>query len=298
MIIKKEFTLLHNVKNTLSLSKSAIDQFSVENGPRKIFVMLEMMKQRINHFTKDKIFSLISNIKERETIHVVHMKNYILPISYNEPTKDIIINLASFGVDDIYPNNPGSYNIYACMVYGMTLKSLLNQEIKIDEKYSPVISSYLTSVIIRIFGKSYGLLGSFSTEINKLKFLINCYILEAFFGIKGQESYRKAATYASFDYRKIENKLENQSFSNINEFIASLSTFKIMPGMNRHMFAAKIMKMFSVNFIPALEDCSRFISILTTSNISSSSVVPTYLYKYDERSFNNILEISKRIFKT
>lgn len=296
MITNKNFTLLRDVKNILNTPKNVLDQLSIENGSKKVFVMLELIRQRVNHFTKDKVYSVISDLNARKKVHIVNVKSYILPISYNQPTDGIIVNLASFGTDDIYPSNPGSYNLYACLVYGITLRGLIKGDVVVDQKYTASISSYLTSILIRAFGKTYGLLGSFSSEINKLKFLVNCYVLEAFFGISGEVSFRKAASFSSYDYRLVKDQLKEQSFSNINEFISSLSTFKIMPGINRHMFAAKIMRMFSVNFIPALEDCARFISILTTSNIQSSSVVPTILYKYDENSFNNILEISKRLF--
>ena len=70
-----------------------------------------------------------------------------------------------------------------------------------------------------------------------------------------------------------------------------------MPGLNVYMFLAEIVKRFGFNFLPALEDLSRFISILTASNIPGTSVVPSFLSKYDETSFNNILQISKSIFK-
>jgi len=55
--------------------------------------------------------------------------------------------------------------------------------------------------------------------------------------------------------------------------------------------------MLGLNFMPAMEDMSRFISILTTSDVRGSNIVPAWISKYNERAYQNILEISKNIFK-
>jgi len=297
MIIKKNFTLLKNVPNYLSLSKTMINKISIENGPRKLFVMLELIKHRVNHFTKKRVYDLISNLKQRKNIHIINLPNYLLTISYNKPTQGIVINLAGFGIDDIYPNNPGSLNLYASIVYGITLRDLIQGKIKISPQYTPVISAFIMSILMRSFAKIYGLLGSFTDQIIKLKFLINCYVLDSFFGITGDICFKKASLYSSYDYREIHEELKKYSFSNIDDLINSLDKLQIFSGINKHIFTAKIMRTYTVNFIPALEDLSRFISILTTSNIKGVSIVPSYISKYNELKFGNILEISKRIFR-
>lgn len=297
MEVKQKFSLLKDLPNTINLAPSTLESLSIANGPRKVFVMLEMHKRRIKHFSKDRVLNLVSSLKERKIVHVINYPKYLLPVTYNEKTKGIVINLSSFGVDDIYPTNPGPYNIYACMVYGICFRDLVTGKSGVNERYAPVIASYLTSLLIRMFGKGYGLLGRFSTEIPKLKFLVNCYVLSSFFGFTGNKLYRRASTSASFDYRQVNINLEKYKFSEIDDFIKVLSDSRVMPGINKHLFAAKMYRTFTVNFLPALEDLSRFISTLTVSDISGSSVVPTSIFRYDEENFNNVLEIAKVIFK-
>lgn len=296
MVIKEKFALLKDVPNTLSLSKIAINKFSIENGPRKVFVILEMSGHKIQHFTKGRVFELISDVKQRKNIHVLNLPSYLLNISYNKPTKGLVINLNSFGVDDIYPNNPGVFNLYACITYSIIFADLINGKVKINPHYSSVIADYMMSVYMRLFAKTYGLLGSFTNQIVKLKFLINAYVLDSFFGITGDICFKKASRYATYDYREIQTELKKYDFSNIDDLIKSLSELKVFPGINRYIFTSKVMRMFGVNFIPALEDLSRFISILTASTIKGSTIVPTFLSKYNEVKFNDILEISKKIF--
>lgn len=297
MIIKKEFELLKNVPNVLSMSSAAIKRVEVENGPRKMFVLLELQKRRISHFTKDRLFRLISGIEARKHLHVVLMPNYGLPNTYNTKTDGTIINLSPFGVDDVNASKPGIMNLYALLVYGITFTDIVTGKIKVTDRYSSPIANVIISLVMRLFAKQYGLLGSFSTEIPKLVFLTNCYVLQAFFGLSKLPMYRRAATAAGFDYRPLTEKLNGFDFSSINEYIRSLSDFGVLPNINRHVFAGRFLGQFKFNFLPALEDLSRFIATIATSNIKGSNVVPTYLEKYNTKDYASVLEISKTIFK-
>jgi hypothetical protein len=298
MIVKEKFDLIRGIDNVLHMSKSEIVKASIENGPRKIFVVLELMKNRISHYTKDRIFNLVGNIKERDkSLNVVYLPNYPLPVSYNLPTKSIVINIAPFGIDDVETTKPGPFNLYALMVYSIVFGDLVSGKVKVTDKHATVIANYLVSVLIRLFGKQYGLLGSFSIQIPKLKFLINLYVLESFFGIKGNSAYKKASTASAYNFKEIVEQLVKYDFSNINNLILALSDFGIMPNMNRHLFAAKFLRFFGINVMPALEDCSRFVATLATSDIKGSNVISTHLLKYNEKEFGKVLEVSKNIFK-
>lgn len=296
MIVKEKFDLLRGVDNVLKLSKSEIERNSVEIGGRKIFVNLEMMKNRISHYTKDTVLKKVTSLPQREFLHVVTLPDYQFPVSYNIPTKGMIINLSPFGIDDIQPNKPGAFNLYALMVYAITFSELVSGRVKLTDKYAEPIASYLLSMLIRLFGKQYGLLGSFSILIPKLKFLTNIYILESFFGTKGIDAYKKSSVVSGYNYKEIEETLLKYDFSNINNFILALSDFGIMPNITRHVFAAKCLKFFGLNSMPALEDCGRFIATLTTSGIKGSNIIPTFLSKYNEREYGKIINISKNIF--
>jgi len=295
--VKREFDLLKGVDNVLKVSGAGIKKASIEKGPRKIFVNLELEKKRINHFTKDRVFKLISGIEARKLIHVVNLPNYVLPVSYNLPTKGIVINLSPFGVDDVLSTKPGPQNLYALLVYGITFSEIVSKKMKVSDRYVAVMADYLTSLLIRFFGKQYGLLGSFSGKITTLKFLTNCYIYGSFFGVTGVTAYRKSAAASALNFKEIENKLKRYDFTTINDYILSLSELAVLPNINRHIFAGKFLQQLGINFLPALEDLGRFIAVITTSDIRGSNIVPTWISKYNERAYNSILEISRTIFK-
>lgn len=297
MIIKDQFELVQNMPNLLSIPSSALKKVQIDDGPYKIESILNLMKSRVNHFSKDKVYDLISDKKEWQRIHVVNIPNYLLQISYNKPTKGIVFNLSPFGLKDILPTNPGPQNLYAALVYGICLRELIIGKKKVKEAYASIITSYLTSLFVRLFGKEYGLLGSFSDKIAQMKFLVSCYVLSSFFGISGDKAFKMSVPVSGFSYKDIHSELKRYKFDKISELIKSFSDFGVLPGINKHLFTSKVLKLFQFSFLPALEDLSRFISILTTSDISGSSLVPTFLYKYNESSYNRILEISKGIFR-
>src|SRR5208283_4736484 len=101
MIVKETFTLLKGVPNILQLPHKEIVQYSIDKGPRKLFVVLELHKDRIKHYTKDSIFSIISDLEKRKKLAIVNLPDYSLHVSYNQPTKQIVINLSPWDVDDI-----------------------------------------------------------------------------------------------------------------------------------------------------------------------------------------------------
>jgi len=297
MEIKDKFNLLKDVPNTFKISSAKLNSYSIPQGPAKIYNTLKLSEDRINHFTKNKVFSTINEIKiNKKVISLVYMENYILPVSYNYTTNTIIINLRQFATDDISRVDPR--NIYACVTYGICFRDLITKKIKVPDTLFSVVSAFMTTILMRLFGKEFGLLGTYATQIPILKFLTNCYIIATMFGETNKVSlYKKAGASSGVDFRPYLDKLGQYDLSNINDYIKSLSDFKIMPGITRHTFAARILKTLTINFLPGLEDLSRFISVVTTADLPGNSISPAFISKYNKSEFDKILSISKNIFK-
>ena len=194
--------------------------------------------------------------------------------------------------------NPTSRDLYGCMVYGICFKELMVNH-SVSEKHAGHISAYLLSVFIRLFGKEYGLIGIYSTQIPKLKFIISCYIYGAFFNITGDIAFRYSSIGISYNYKNDLELLNKFDFTNVNDFIKALDQLKVLPGLSKYNFVSKLLRLVTIHFIPAVEDCSRFISVLTTSSIPgiTTSLSPAFYYRYNESEFEVILQIAKRIFK-
>ncbi len=298
MIVKKTFSLLPGKENILNLSGVVINTHAVPHGLAKARSILKMEK-KISHAGRDVIIDILDNPKPGKPLFVVvNLPDYILPVTYNEKTQQILINVAYFGTDDISGTTPDPRNLYACFMYGYVFYNLINNKVEINKKIAVTITSFLLSVFVRLFGKDYGLLAAYSHNIPKLKFLLGCYILSSFFGVTDKkELYSQASTIASFDHRSIEEELNKYNFSDIEVFIKCLSELKVMPGITKYIVAKKFLQFFGVNFLPALEDASRFISVLSTATVSGNTIVPTFIAtKYNQTDFNSIIRISKAIF--
>jgi len=297
MIIKDKFDLLKGVPNVLTLSQAKINSVSIDKGPAKIYTTLKLIEDRIKHYTKKTVFREIDSIKKnKKVVALVSMSDYILPVSVNKSNKQIIINLDYFGADDISRVDPK--NIYACMVYGICMRELISGKAKVPDSFSSVVASFLLTVHMKLFGKEFGLLGVYSTQIPKLKFLISCYVLVSMFGMtQNLAMFKKASNMSQVDLKNFNDDYTKYDFTNINTFIKTLSSSKLMPGITRHTFAAKFIRILSLNFLPGLEDVSRFISIITTSNFPGTSVAPTFIEKYNRHEYERILKISEKVFK-
>jgi len=297
MIIKKEFELIGGVSNLLRLSPTVIKSFSIPGDRINLIRRIKLLEKRVNHFTSKKVFSLTADLKTiRGNIHVVNIDKYPLFISYNIPTKRIVLNLRPFEVEEI--SRVDERALYASLVYGIAFRDLITNKINVKDMYFVPITNWLTTLFVQIFGKDYGLLGSYQSEINKLKFLIACYILSTFFGITSTASYKKAAAIAQADYSNIKDKLDGYDFSSIHQFVKALSDLKVFPGFNIIIFTQKLHRFLHINTLPAFEDCSRFIATLLTSSITGSSIIPTFIgKKYNVDEFSKIIEIGKLIFK-
>jgi len=296
MIIKKDFRLVSGAPNIMSLSGSVIKSHQQEeNSPRHVFTYLELKKKGLKHFSNSTIFSLLSNIRAREMIQVVNFDQYPLPVSYNPPTKGLLINLKPFEVDEVSSMSPN--DLYASLVYAYAFSRMVTKKFKISEAYTKIIVDYLLSFFVQVFGKDYGLVGIYASGIPKLKFLTACYIYAAFFGYSSNDSlYKKAAAIAPYMYSNEYEAIRKYDFSLIEQFIQATSDLKVMPGLGVNKFTAKLYRFFGINILPAMEDISRFFSVILTSSVPGSRVVPRNLFKYNEKAYYNLIDIIRRMF--
>lgn len=297
MIIKDKFRLVSGTPNILSVSSSVIKSYEKEeNSPRHVFAFLELKRKSIQHFSTDTIFNLISDKKKRDKIHVVNFDTYPLVATYNKSTKDLIINLKTFEVSEVSNMNPN--DLYASLVYAYSFSKFVTKKFKISPSSIKNIVNYLTSMFVQVFGKEYGLAGIYAAGIPKLKFLIACYILVSFFGHSMNKSlFKEASKVAPFMYSNEMDALVKCDFRSIEEFIKCLSDLRVMPGLTLIRFTQKLYNYMGVNMLPAFEDLSRFFAIILTSSVRGSRIVPTSIYRYNEKDYFKLVDIGRKVFK-
>jgi hypothetical protein len=237
----------------------------------------------------------VADKERRESIQVVMVDDYPLPVTYNPPTKGNIINLKPFSVGEVSSMSPN--DLYASLVYAYAFQRFVTKKYKIKEEYAKIIVNYLLSFYVQVFGKEYGLVGIYASGIPKLKFLTACYILSAFFGYKTSPTlFSKASTLAPYLYNNEIDALKKYDFSLIEQFIQAISDLKVMPGLTVTKFTSKLYRFFGINILPAMEDCSRFFSVILTSSVPGNRLVPKHLFKYNQSEYFQLIEITRGMF--
>lgn len=294
MKIKNRFELF-NAQNVMDLPKHTMKSLiKEENSSRQIPVILDLKKNSIKHFSKDVIYRFVD--RNLELINVVNLETYPLSVSYNTPSDSIVINLKPTDASEL--TNMPVYDLYASLLYGFYFRNLMTGKEKISEDFAGPIINYLSSVFVRVFGKQYGLTETYSGAIPKMKFLLSCYIFASFFNFSVDVNlFRKAISVTPYNYMDETEKFLRYDFHKIKDFLQALSDFKVMPGIKHFMFTSKIYTFFGINMLPGFEDLSRFICGIITSSVRNQRLIPSFIYKYNEKEYNKILRISQRHFK-
>ena len=293
MEIKDQFNLLKN-DNFLDVSESELENsVKEENKAKRLHAFLKLNKTKLRHPDTSLALNFLADNPDK--IYVVEFDRYILPISYSRKSDAIIFNLHAFHVDEI--SQLGVPTVFAGVLYGMIFRKIVRGDARIKDTYYQMITNYMTSVMIRLFGKQYGLLSRYSYHIPALRFFVSSYILASFFGIDGDTNWKRSAKVSGYDYTEVKDKLKKYDMKNILDFIKALSDFGIMPGLNKYRFTEKIIKSFSINFLPSVEDLPRFFASIYCSSVMGNRLIPNFIKKYNEQEYANLIDLSRRIVK-
>jgi len=299
-VVKDKFNLISTIDNIENLNKSQIDRMALENGVKKMYNSIRTTVVKSGDQFYARVISNISMQKKYgltfyDFIPILY-DNYKMAVVYNKPTKDILINISYYNVDDIYGNKPDPRTLISCIIYGFVLERIIEKKVNIHESFAGPIITFLNTAVLSIFGKNYGLIGAYSNRIPILKYLTACYVLCSFFGISGNNLFEKAKQYANVDFRDDTSELSKYDFSNILHYIKVISDAHIMPGFNVHEFTNKIYRFLGIHFLAAFEDFSRFMALMTISSIAGNTFVPFSLKKYNQKEYNKIILTCKKLF--
>ncbi len=297
MKITENFLLITGAPNILNMSRNEINSLTLEgNSPKHVYVALELKKNQIRHKGRDKILEYVKNVKVTKDLDVLVIDQYPLVTTYNRKTNSKVINLAPFNTKEL---GRVSYNtLFATMLYAYTFESLVTGKLRIPDNMIQPISSFWFSFFVQVFGRDYGMTGTYSSKLPGLKFLITLYILIAFFGRKQDRStYNLAKRYSGYYFDEKLDVLNRLDLSNIRGFITGLSQMEVMPGFNVIKFTTKVHQMFDLQMLPGFEDLSRFMSLIMVSSMGGQTIAKPFISKYNLKVYVQLLSyMEKRLF--
>ena len=140
---------------------------------------------------------------------------------------------------------------------------------------------FINHLFVQVFGRAYGLVGTYSAKLPGLKFLITAYVLIAFFGRKQDKAtFNEARGFSGYQYNDKLDTLMKHDLSDIHGLTKLLSEMDVMPGMNIIKFTTAIYDRFGTQMMPGFEDLSRFLSLIMTSSIGVQTIARSVISKF------------------
>jgi len=298
MKIKENFSILKGVPNILNLSKNQIDDLTMEDStPKHAYVALELKKSIIRHFALDKILDYVKNVKTTNDLGIIVNDQYPLVVSYSFKAHSKIVNISPFNSKDLA--RVSHMNLYASILYAYTFDSIVNGRLRIPDNMVKAISNFWFSMFTQMFGRDYGLTGTYSSKLPGVKFLITLYLLISFFNrTQDKSTYRLSKQYSGYQYEDKEDILRQVDLSDFKGLIRSLSLTEVMPGFNIVKFTTKVHRMFDgIQILPGFEDLARFMSLIMTSSVEQQNIAKPFLNKYNKEAYMLMLNYMKgRLF--
>jgi hypothetical protein len=282
---KYDFELLEKTPN-IAKTKSELGQIQQIATQKDLVSVIGSSLPTITHYSKEPLVRFLQNNPKAFTICLA--PSYVLPAAYVKSEKQVFLNISYFSASNI--GRVDYRNLYGLALYGFILYHVHGlKRGRMSEEYASFICDFLSAILIRVFGKKYGLLTSYSYLIGSLKFMVACYVLSSFFSIpSGDRLYLKASSMSGFSPDLIRDRLGSYDFSKITNFVAALSDFSIMPGISPFVFASVLFRSFGSSFVAALEDYGRFVSFFICSELRGSTIAGSFFSKFHAYSYTRI----------
>ena len=284
MALKNTFHLLSNCDNLMNYPQATIDAFKLDDDDKDIAVSsLKLFLRRVKtHFAYDVIESKMKN--HFKDIDFIYSIKYPLPISYNSITNKEIINIALLHKKDI--GNVEARDIYSLLVASHIFLYFQNRKLSRDIMVPMV--DYMFFLMMKAYGKKYGLVGSFEGEIIKLRFLVSLYIMINFFDMKNEEARVAASNISRYNYKSIKIDLDEYDLLNVNQWIKLLSDSHVLKGISLYFFVSTMINRVLTHNLCLFEDPFRFLSIMSACSINGAELFPMNLQFYHQTSYEKI----------
>jgi len=287
---KPKLLLMADIDNIFDYPQATVDahklgSIDIEKIADTIKLFLPKAK---DHFSYDIINKQLTN--NFKYFDFARLK-YPLPSAFNAKQGKVIINVSIWQKKDILNVDPR--DIYSSLIYGYVCAYYSTKPLPMED--FETVLDYMTNVWIKLFAKKYGLIGSYVSEIPKFRFLINLHTLVSYFGMPQKLAYKKASNLAKINIDSFEINLDEYDFYNSKDLIRSLSDSGVLFGLSLHEFASMIIRYLGAVCLPMFEDGMRFMSTMAGASITSVTLFPPTIPRYNAKLYEKIIKILETI---
>lgn len=277
--------LIQNSLNTISEPQQNIDKASISKDD--VETIGYVLKTYLHKMKSHTMYNIIKQEVEQGFAHCDFINNpaYSLPATVNKSTRKVVVNISYFQKSDV--SNISATDLYAVLAYGFVFLYFTYKPV--DKNMDRPMCDFICSVLIKMFAKKYALVGTFTYEIPRLRYIVNYYVLKKFFDYDAKECDIKAQLFQNFNNTK-EDKINCEQFDGMNsikEMINCLDHYDIFRGMTVYFFAQSVLKSFGIPTLAAFELPQRLLATLVACDCNSK-IFPSYFMGMNSQIYNQI----------
>ena len=278
MRVKENLSLLGagDVFNVFTLSKSSLSPYLYDKDELNYLYTLIKAYTREQPSKFDKLIE-----KDLKSILVISYKDYPLPgfaTKHGVP----IVNLAPLGVTRLTDLQPA--DVFSSFVYATLFANYVKNK-PFKKELTDVVSLFYFNAMMAMYGKSSGLIGTFSTLTPKLRYLITLFVYDGMFGEKITSTFlRRLSGFLHVPEEDLDLKFD---FSNVVEFLRAVNKNGII-SISENSFSRDIIRIGGIYSIPMFEDLSRLFATLLSSTVKGNKLFSSYWRRRSKAIFEKM----------
>lgn len=280
-IIKKKFELIYGktgeIYNVLPVKKSTMKGYELS---KEDYIHMTMLASAFSRTHKG-VDIVSQNIKK---VGVVRLDEYPLP-GFLTSDGEAFINVSV--LPGAYISDYSSADIYAMFLYAICLKAYITKQ-PFEKDIENHISEFYIQTFMNLFGKKYGLTGSYKNLIPILQGIVAIYVKTGLMGEQlTDDVLNKISNRFYIDVKDIDIPDDiNTTFG----FLKSLKTNNVIP-LSENKFSTTIINISGVSSLPMFEDTSRLFATVVASAVPGNSVFSKYWRKKQTKIYEKLMNI-------
>jgi len=277
MIIKEKFELLkYNnklVDNIVDLPDVTLNALSIDVDDKKFIYNNILAYAKTTNF-----YNVVKD--HLDQIFFIRAATYPL-IGFVTFKGRLVVNLNVIAQHEVL--NMRIKELYATVIYTISLSKFLKKR-PFNYDLHMGITNYFFALFMSIYAKKHGLIGTYSSVLPNMKFLISLYIDSSFFG-KDINIKLKTKTAAMFNVN-LDTINANFNFDKIDDLISAFRVNDIIH-FSKLTFTNDIVTRSGIQTLPAMEDISRFFSTILIADLKTQ-LLTAYLVKVNAPLFKKL----------
>lgn len=279
MKAKEKFELLSgktgDVYNVLPVKKNTLKAFEVSKEDY-VYLQTVFMAYSRGRTENKKLLEHVKSVK------ITKLETYPLP-GYVSKDGEGYINLSV--LPSKFTSDYSSPDLYAMLLYSLALKTFINKN-PFPDDVENIISEFYIQTYMNLFGKKYGLTGTYKSLIHSMQVILGLYVRCS---ILGKELNDESISKISNKYYLDANSLKiDDSIKTTVGMLRLMRSNNILP-ITENIFGTNVINVGGMNSLPMFEDGYRLFATIIASSVPGNTVFTKYWRKKQQKIYEKVL---------